>query len=208
MAMFPLGTPLVPTALLPLQIFEPRFHLMLQDCLTNEASEFGVVLIERGSEVGGGDIRAMAGTAVRILNHEVLPDGRRLVIVQGMRRIRIHEWLPDDPYPQALVADWADDRQDVEFSELERSELVTGVLMQILQIAALLEQLEGVVMELPETLQAADFLAASYQLTAMAPIGPADRQKLLCADGPRVRLQQLQVALEDVEAVCRFRLQS
>lgn len=51
--MFPLGTPLVPGSLLPLQIFEPRYQQMISDVLESSEPEFGVVLIERGHEVGG-----------------------------------------------------------------------------------------------------------------------------------------------------------
>ena len=46
--MFPLGTVLVPSAGLPLHVFEPRYRAMVHDCLAGER-EFGVVLIERGS---------------------------------------------------------------------------------------------------------------------------------------------------------------
>ncbi|MET1002223.1 MAG: LON peptidase substrate-binding domain-containing protein, partial [Acidimicrobiia bacterium] len=51
--MFPLGSVLFPHALLPLHVFEPRYRVMMRHCLEGD-KEFGVVLIERGSEVGGG----------------------------------------------------------------------------------------------------------------------------------------------------------
>ena len=57
--MFPLGTVLVPKAVVPLHVFEPRYQTMLADVMTGDR-KFGVVLIERGSEVGGGDVRADA----------------------------------------------------------------------------------------------------------------------------------------------------
>ena len=59
--MFPLGTVLFPHALLPLRVFEPRYRTMTAHVMRGDA-EFGVVLIERGSEVGGGDIRFDVGT--------------------------------------------------------------------------------------------------------------------------------------------------
>jgi aspartyl-tRNA synthetase len=55
--MFPLGMPLLPGRLLPLRIFEPRYVALLRHCLQQESPEFGVVLIERGFEVGGGSLR-------------------------------------------------------------------------------------------------------------------------------------------------------
>ena len=66
MPMFPLGTVLFPHALLPLRVFEPRYRLMTQRVLGAD-SEFGVVLIERGSEVGGGDTRFGIGTIALIV---------------------------------------------------------------------------------------------------------------------------------------------
>ena len=49
--MFPLGSVLFPELGLPLRVFEPRYRQMVVDCLDTDRS-FGVVLIERGSEVG------------------------------------------------------------------------------------------------------------------------------------------------------------
>ena len=46
--------PLLPGAMLPLHVFEDRYRALVEHCLDHEG-EFGVVLIERGSEVGGGD---------------------------------------------------------------------------------------------------------------------------------------------------------
>ena len=64
--MFPLGTVLFPSGVLPLRVFEPRYRDMLEDLLSGNR-EFGVVLIERGSEVGGGEVRSGIGTMARIL---------------------------------------------------------------------------------------------------------------------------------------------
>ena len=57
--MFPLGTVLLPGGVLPLHVFEPRYRQLVIDCLADDTGEpeFGVTMIERGSEVGGGDQR-------------------------------------------------------------------------------------------------------------------------------------------------------
>ncbi|MGH9021739.1 MAG: LON peptidase substrate-binding domain-containing protein, partial [Acidimicrobiia bacterium] len=96
--MFPLGTVLVPFAHLPLHVFEPRYLALARDCLAGD-QEFGVVLIERGSEVGGGDVRFSIGTVARITQASLLPDGRFLLDTVGTRRVRVDAWLGDDPYP-------------------------------------------------------------------------------------------------------------
>ena len=64
--MFPLGAILFPYNVLPLRVFEPRYRMLTHDCLEGN-KEFGVVLIERGFEVGGGDDRFGLGTVARIV---------------------------------------------------------------------------------------------------------------------------------------------
>src|SRR5436853_5226207 len=105
--MFPLGTVLFPHALLPLRVFEPRYRVMTERVLRAER-EFGVVLIERGSEVGGGDTRFDVGTVAQIVRAQQLGDGGYLLATVGIRRLRVVRWLPDDPYPQAEVVDLPD----------------------------------------------------------------------------------------------------
>ena len=53
-----------------------------------------------------------------------------------------------------------------------------------------------------------DPLVASYHLAALAPLGPADNYRLLCSPSPGARLDLLATALDDVEAMLRFRLRS
>src|SRR5918995_868865 len=106
--MFPLGTVLVPGMVLPLHVFEPRYRRMVDDCRAGDGT-FGVVLIERGSEVGGGDVRTDVGTLARILRADELPDGRWILGALGIHRIRVEQWLPDEPYPRAEIVEWADE---------------------------------------------------------------------------------------------------
>lgn len=212
--MFPLGTVLVPTAVLPLHIFEPRY-LQLMDDITDGAvplpgdspaldaavgAGFGVVLIERGSEVGGGDVRMTVGTVARLLESRRFPDGRWLVAAVGTRRIRIERWLPDDPYPLADVEDlddsgWADpdERLVVEAGRMVRRAL--GMVAELGEGGA------QVTFELAD-----DPVVASWQLCALAPIGPHDRQRLLETGDPTARLEQVLALTGDVAATLAFRL--
>ena len=73
--------------------------------MLRDDGEFGVVLIERGSEVGGGDTRFDIGTVARVVRAQELPDGGYALATVGIRRIRVMRWLPDDPYPLAEVVD-------------------------------------------------------------------------------------------------------
>src|SRR6476660_9240536 len=102
MPMFPLGTVLFPHALLPLHVFEERYRRMTQRVLRGDG-EFGVVLIERGSEVGGGDARFGVGTVARVVEASRFDDGRYALVARGVTRCSVRAWLPDDPYPRAEV---------------------------------------------------------------------------------------------------------
>jgi Lon protease-like protein len=201
MAMFPLGTVLLPGGVLPLHVFEPRYRQLVVDCLADDTGdpEFGVTLIERGSEVGGGDQRTSVGVIARLAHVEALPGGRYAVVAVGTRRFRVNAWLPDDPYPLADVDEWRD--VDPDAPELPaRVAAATARLREVLDLAARFG-------EVPSDLPISDDpLLASYHLSGLAPLGPADRYRLLCAGSPAERLDLLAEVLDDVEAMLRFRL--
>ncbi|HXN63383.1 MAG TPA: LON peptidase substrate-binding domain-containing protein, partial [Acidimicrobiales bacterium] len=102
--MFPLSAVLFPHASMPLHVFEARYRVLMRDCLEGDP-RFGVVLIERGSEVGGGDQRSALGTRGVITRAAEMPDGRWVLEVRGEAVVEIDGWLPDDPYPLALVTE-------------------------------------------------------------------------------------------------------
>lgn len=205
MPMFPLGSVLLPGAVLPLHVFEPRYRQLVIDCLADDTGEpeFGVTLIERGWEVGGGEERAGVGVVAQMVRVEALEDGRYSLVAVGTRRIRVNAWLPDDPYPLADVDDFTDDDPDADGLAGRVGEL-TSRLADVLALATQLGELRAEDTDL--TSVDADPLVASYHLTALSPLGPADRYRLLCAPSPAVRLDLLADALDDVEAMLRFRL--
>ncbi|CAN5261253.1 LON peptidase substrate-binding domain-containing protein [soil metagenome] len=102
LAVFPLGAVLMPHMPLPLRIFEDRYLIMLSRILQQEPSEFGVVLIERGQESGGGETRFSRGTVARVVDLQG-DDGAIGLMTRGGRRFEVTEWLADDPYPRAMV---------------------------------------------------------------------------------------------------------
>ena len=71
------------------------------------------MLIDRGSEVGGGDTRSDVGVVADDAAGRRAGGGRFAVVTVGTRRIRVDQWLPDDPYPRADVEEWPDGDGDV-----------------------------------------------------------------------------------------------
>ena len=202
--MFPLGSVLVPGMILPLHVFEPRYRALVRDCLAGDR-EFGVVLISRGSEVGGGDVRTDVGTMARMLRVDETPDGRYAVGAVGVRRIRVDAWLDDDPYPRAEVSDWPDPESDHEGAP--GADLVDEVARLLRRTAALGAEL-GDPSPPVDLALSDDPLVAGYQATAVAPLGSADRQALLAAASPGDRLEHLRRLLVDAVEVLDARLAS
>lgn len=199
MSMFPLGTVLLPGVVLPLHVFEPRYQQLVRDCLDTTHHEFGVVLINRGSEVGGGDTRADVGVVARMLQVAALDDGRFGVMTVGTRRIRVTRWLPDDPYPRADVEEWPDGEAEV---PNERLEAIVGRAKRCAGLAVEMGDRSNV----PEGELTGEPSADSFVLAAISPFGPVDQYAALCAPDPLARLDLIDRLLGDVEAGLRFRL--
>lgn len=199
--MFPLGSVLLPGDLLPLHIFEPRYRALVRHCLAADVPEFGVVLIERGNEVGGGDVRREVGTVARLVQLAETPDGRYAAIAVGVRRMRVTKWLEDDPYPQATVEDWAEADDD----PFDTGAFALTLEPRVRAVSALAARAGQPAGSSDDELQP-DPVMGSYQLVSMAPLGAADRYDLLNCPGPLARLHRLDGLLHDVEAVLRFRL--
>jgi uncharacterized protein len=199
MPMFPLGTVLMPHMVLPLHVFEPRYRELVEDVLAG-SREFGVTLITRGHEVGGGDERTDVGTVAQVLDAEELADGRWVLIALGTRRLRVTRWLPDDPYPRAEVVDAEEVHDDGEV--LEVRDALAPRLRRVLSMAAALGT--DVV---PPTVELDDDPAvACWQPAVIAPLTPLDAQELLDLDRCADRLRLLDEQLEGLEATLSFRL--
>ena len=95
--LFPLGTVLFPNQLMPLHIFEERYKQMIGECLEDD-TEFGVVLIKQGREVGDGAIPFTVGTTASIANVQRLPEGRMNLQVIGREPFRIVNVTQQHPY--------------------------------------------------------------------------------------------------------------
>lgn len=209
--MFPLGNVVLPGEMVPLHVFEPRYRRLVLDCLANEQGkpEFGVALIERGSDVGGGDDRTSVATAARIARVDPLDGGRFAVVTVGTRRLSVLEWLPDDPYPIADVEDWPDTAAADTTEHRASIEVMTAKVDALrtlaLEVAKTTKAKATLKPAMPRKLSD-DVAMATYQLAARAPIGPADRFRLLQAPSVGVRLETLDKALDEVEAMLRFRL--
>jgi uncharacterized protein len=112
--LFPLSdTVLLPHAILPLHIFEPRYCQMIDDCL-DQAGQVAMATYE-GGPCGNGsfdddeldrpvEIRPFVCVG-QIVQHEGLPDGRHNILLHGVCRARIIEISEPDDERMYLLAE-------------------------------------------------------------------------------------------------------
>ena len=197
--MFPLGTVLLPSTAISLHVFEPRYRALARHCVDGDG-RLGVVLIERGSEVGGGDVRFDVATRGRIADALELEDGRWVMAVVGEDRVRVQRWLADDPYPRAEVVPCAD--EPVGAGASARRDELERLLRRTLALKAELgEPAEDVTVGL-----SADPAVATWQAVGLAPLGPMDAQRVLATDGAGDRLDLVVSLLAEENAVLAQRL--
>jgi uncharacterized protein len=180
LAMFPLGSVLFPFMPLPLRVFEERYLVMLSRILQNEPAEFGVALLERGPESGGGGTTFEVGTVAQITALDA-EEGFIFVQAQGDRRFVIEQWLDDDPHPVAVVRDLPDLPWDDELEPLRvRAE------QTVRRTIALASEFRDIPWSSTIVLDH-DPVASCWQLAAIAPLEELDQVNLLRSES----LQQL-----------------
>ncbi|CDP07461.1 unnamed protein product [Coffea canephora] len=100
--LFPLPLVLFPGAILPLQIFEFRYRIMMHTLLQTDL-RFGVIYADAAT--GTADV----GCVGEVVKHERLVDDRFFLICKGQERFRVTKLLRTKPYLVAEVT-WLEDR--------------------------------------------------------------------------------------------------
>jgi Lon protease-like protein len=172
MPMFPLGSVLFPSMPLTLRIFEERYLKLLGDLMSSDTPEFGVVLVSRGSEVGGGENRMTVGTIASVTEIGTTDEFLGLESF-GSRRFRVNDWLPDDPYPIAEI-DFIPDLMWEDSLMPARVHLESQVRTLLSLASEFGELVFGADIELSD-----DPMSAAWQLAGILPIGELDRFDLL-----------------------------
>jgi hypothetical protein len=197
--MFPLGRVLFPGQILPLHIFENRYRIMVEEVIDSD-KEFGVVLIERGSEVGGGDTRKNVGTLAEIIDYKKSSDGRWLLMAQGTKRIEAARWLEDSPYPRAEVS-FFDEEQTMSHKAEDWLNIVTHMRKVLAILTELGDDVAPISIEISK-----NPLFGSFQMSSILPITSLDSQKLLEVDSVEERCALLKRFLETIEGTANSRL--
>lgn len=109
---FPLpGALLLPRARLPLNIFEPRYLAMLDDCLRSDHRLIGMV--QPFEDAGQPPRLHTIGCAGRVTSLSETEDGRYLIALTGICRFRIRSELEGFTPYRRVKADYADFHDDL-----------------------------------------------------------------------------------------------
>lgn len=188
------GAPLLPFQLLPLQLFEPRYRRMGEAALAGDR-RFAVG--EAVADADGAESCASWATLGRIIEHQLTPDGRHLLVLEGETRLKVDGLGRRTPFPtlRALTIEDGDPGPDAHIALARASATVERALPKILG-------------EEP----AAEFLPRLLKLAAAHPGRFADaaighlipdspsRRKLLAQTNPVIRLRALNQAILRMEA--------
>ena len=109
---FPLPLVVLPNELLPLHIFEDRYRKMLKDVEANN-NLFGITFFEAQEEFIEKPAVGSVGCVAEIRNSETLDDGRSNILILGVIRYRIVDYVDaDEPYLIGDVEFFEDDAED------------------------------------------------------------------------------------------------
>jgi uncharacterized protein len=129
--LFPLGSPLFPGIVLPLQVFEPRYRALVRDLLVlpeGRERRFGVVAIRQGWEVervAPAEALYDVGCTALLQVVRPQPDGGFRVVAVGGERFRLLDVLvgKDPPYLRAEV-EWLADEEAAEEAAGDQDEVL------------------------------------------------------------------------------------
>jgi Lon protease-like protein len=200
--MFPLGSVLFPGMPLALRVFEERYLKMMGAILEEDSPQFGVVLIERGHEVGGGEKRFDVGTLAEVLEIAA-PDGPLAVVARGTRRFRVASWLDDDPYPRA----------EIELFDSLASDSDTDAFLQETEqvVRNTLRYLESLTDDVPWSADidlSSDDEERLWQLAGISPLGPLDHQDFLSETSMASLSTKIQTTVSEALEVLRLSQES
>lgn len=171
--LFPLHCVLFPGMPLPLRIFEDRYKLMINRCLS-EGRPFGVVLIREGPEVGPGAKPVEVGTLARIRAVERLAGGRMNLFTEGTERFRLLDFAAGaEPYLLGFTEPLSDARTDPVVT-LPLADEVTHAFAEYFRLL-----LDYAGQTMPDYELPTDPEELSFVIAAMLQAPTAERQALL-----------------------------
>lgn len=199
LALFPLrGAILLPRATLPLNVFEPRYLALIDDCLST-SRVIGIIQPDGRDDEDGESPQGRSvglrriGCAGRITSYQEMDDGRLVITLTGIARFEILDELPSGKPYRMVTAGYDRFAQDFTIGlgedQVDRANLLR-VLKAYLESNRLKADWHAV--------QRASSEFLINILSVMCPYGPEEKQALLEAADLKTRADVL-IALAEME---------
>jgi ATP-dependent Lon protease len=179
------GTVVFPMTMLPLAAAQPRSLRLIDEVMSGDRTVAMVMQTDPEMEGAGPDDCHRVGTITTIHTMMRVPDGSVRLAVQGSERMRILEWVSEEPFLMARVEVWPEHPgEGVEVEALSRNTL------------ELFQRMVSLVSHLPDELVTAalnidDPRHLVYLVASHLRIEPEERQELLELDSVQDKLQRL-----------------
>lgn len=194
---FPLGVVLFPGTMLPLHLFEPRYRQMLADVREGDG-RFGIIPAMPG--VAERDLPAgRMGCVAEVADVDMMPDGRANIIVTGLERFALTEFVEHDaPYHMATGTVVLDEPGASPVALAVAADEVIANFKRVVQAVRTLNDDTDPLPDLPD-----DAAQVAWSVGAMIDLDLESRYRLLAERSPAARLTQidhvLRKAIPDLE---------
>jgi ATP-dependent Lon protease len=190
LAILPLrGVVIFPSAVVPLLISRESSLKLVEDCRNND-NLLGLAA-QKNPEDENPNATALfsRGSAGRILKMLKYPDGSVRILVQGLKRIEIRDYLQHEPYLRASVAHLQDVVQSSSDLDARQAHLVSQFAKFVSQVPYLPDELQGVVMNIKDPGRVTDLIGSNLNISV------DEKQDLLNTLEVKERLEKLSTIL-------------
>ncbi len=179
------GTVVFPMTIVPLAAAQPRSLRLIDAVASGDRTVVLVLQNDPEQDAAGPGETRMIGTLSTIHQMMRVPDGTVRLAVQGVKRVRIVDWVGEEPYLTAIVEDLPeDDSDDIEIQALMRS--TVDLFQRLVRLVSNLpDELVTTALNVEEPLQLVYLIATNLRMD------PDERQTLLEYDAVRDKLTHL-----------------
>ncbi len=190
------GVVIFPSAIVPLLISRSSSLKLVEDCLKGERT-LGLIAQKNPEEENPAPHGLFArGCAGRILKTLKYPDGSVRILIQGLLRIEIQEYLQREPYLRARVRHLQDIYQPSKEVNTLQAHIASQFAKFVSMVSYLPDELQGVVMNLKDPGKMTDLIAANLNISL------EEKQDLLNTLDIRSRLEKISAILNrEIELV-------
>ena len=178
------GTVVFPFAVVPLAVGQERSIRLIDDAMRGDRLIGLVAQKDPDIEQGGPNDTFRIGTVARIARLLRLPDGTMQIVVQGLERIEIDEFVEATPYLKARVHISPEPAEDgIEIEALKRN--IVSLFQRMVSLVHLPDELSMAAINIDDPRQVVYLIATVAQMDLQL------RQELLEANSIRTKLDKL-----------------